>query len=80
MVTEPSVFDKPTVVARYDAATVPVPVYIPSAARRAAPSAARRAAPPPPRGRRPALALVVLLFVTLVVASSLAGYAAWAAG
>lgn len=65
---EPNVFDKPTVVANYDAATVPVPVYVPSAARRAA---------PPARRRRPALAL--LLFLTLVVASSLAGYEAWAA-
>jgi len=68
MSTEPNVFEQPTVVARYDAATVPVPVYIPSAAR--------RPGPPAPR-RRPALGL--LLFLTVVVASSLA-WSAWAAG
>ncbi len=66
--TEPNVFDKPTVVAGYDAATVEVPVYIPAAARRAE---------PPARRRRPSLGL--LIFITLVVASSLAGYQAWTA-
>ena len=66
---EPNVFDKPTVVANYDAATVPVPVYV----------AARGGATAAPAGRRPRPVLIVLLLVALVVATSLAGYEAWAA-
>jgi hypothetical protein len=68
MSIEKNVFDRPTVIAGYDADTVEVPIYVPPEARR--PTA------PPRRDRsRAVLALVVL--VALLLASGAAAYAGW---
>jgi hypothetical protein len=66
MMIEPNVFDRPTVVAGYDAITVPVPVYVPGAA----------ASEPTATGRRK-WAMALFVAVGLLLASGAAAYAGW---
>ncbi|HEU5055108.1 MAG TPA: hypothetical protein VFU21_01225 [Kofleriaceae bacterium] len=68
MSIEPNMFDRPTVVAGYDADTVRVPVYVP-------PEAKRPTAPGKRDRTRAVLALCV--FVALLLASGAAAYAGW---
>ena len=68
MSIEPNMFDRPTVVAGYDAETVPVPVYVPPEARR--PTA-------PARRDRPRAVLALCVLVALILASGAAAYASW---
>lgn len=69
MSIEPNVFEQPTVVARYDAVTVEVPVYQATPARRP---------PAAPARRRSRLALGLFVFAALIVAWGAAAYDAWA--
>lgn len=68
MSIEPNMFDRPTVVAGYDADTVPVAVYVPPEARR--PTA-------PARRDRTRAVLAVCVLVALLLASGAAAYAGW---